>query len=170
MIDYFLEKWADTKLNFDKKREKKVCYLSAEFLVGRFLSNTLINMGSFDVVKSLADEFGIDFNELENIEIDAGLGNGGLGRLAACFLESLSTLDYPALGYGIKYRYGIFKQSFVDGYQVEEPDKWSEYEYPWIIKNVSRVYDISFGGHIEIERDSAGNEILHIKIRILLMQ
>ncbi|UGQ17605.1 glycogen/starch/alpha-glucan phosphorylase [Borrelia sp. RT1S] len=159
VIDYFLEDWANTKLEFDKKRKKKVCYLSAEFLLGRFLSNTLINMGSFDVVESLSDELGIDFNELENIEIDAGLGNGGLGRLAACFLESLSTLDYPALGYGIKYRYGIFKQSFVDGYQVEEPDKWSEYEYPWVIKNIGRVYDISFGGHIEIERDFAGNEI-----------
>ncbi|WP_445436203.1 glycogen/starch/alpha-glucan phosphorylase [Candidatus Borreliella tachyglossi] len=159
VVDYFLEQWADTKIDIDKKRVKKVCYLSAEFLIGRFLSNTLINMRSFDTVRSLADELGIDFNALENVEIDAGLGNGGLGRLAACFLDSLSTLDYPALGYGIKYRYGIFKQSFIDGFQIEEPDKWNEYEHPWFIKNVSRVYDISFGGHIEIERDAAGNEI-----------
>ena len=112
---------------------KRVYYLSLEFLMGRLFSNSLYSAGVIDDMVHALEELGLDYVELRNEEYDMGLGNGGLGRLAACFLDSLATLDYPAIGYGIHYQYGLFKQEFRNGYQVELPDAWMQYGTPWEI-------------------------------------
>ena len=120
IMEYLVPEWIESKRKFGKK--KQAYYLSAEFLMGRALSNNLVNLGIEGEVKQTLEEMGVDYNALEDAEDDAGLGNGGLGRLAACFLDSGATLDYPLSGYGILYQYGIFKQNFVNGFQVEEAD------------------------------------------------
>ncbi len=130
IIDY----WLATQAEMEKKDPKTVYYMSMEFLMGRALGNNLINMTAYQEVKEALDEMGIDLNIVEDQEPDAALGNGGLGRLAACFLDSLATLGYPAYGCGIRYRYGMFKQKIENGYQVEVPDNWLKDGNPFEIR------------------------------------
>lgn len=134
--------WLESKDKFEAK--KKAYYLSAEFLMGRALTNNLLNMKLKNDVEDILAEIGVDYNRVEEAEDDAGLGNGGLGRLAACFLDSAATLDYPLNGYGIRYQYGIFKQLFINGFQVEEGDNWLEYGEPWSIRKDTEAVKVSF--------------------------
>ncbi|MCQ2579002.1 MAG: glycogen/starch/alpha-glucan phosphorylase, partial [Treponema sp.] len=147
-LELVMENWMATRHEYEKKPVKQLYYLSAEFLMGRALSNNLINLKIKDAVKDVLKEMNIDFNMIENEEPDAGLGNGGLGRLAACFLDSLATLDYPGHGYGIRYEYGMFEQHIEDGYQVEYPDNWLAHRDPWEIKRSDLAVTVKFGGNI----------------------
>lgn len=141
-----LEKWVEER---KKDRGKTLYYLSFEFLVGRLLSNNLINLGLEKAYKEVAEDFGIDWAKIVEIEPDAGLGNGGLGRLAACYMDSLATLNFPAYGCGIRYEYGLFKQRIVDGYQIELPDPWLEDGCVWEVEHPEDSVEIHFGGSIE---------------------
>ena len=132
--DDIIDRWIATHKVYREKNVKKVYYLSMEFLMGRALGNNLLNLGYYSEVKEALEEMGLDINFIEDQERDPALGNGGLGRLAACFLDSLSTLGYPAYGCGIRYRYGMFKQAIVDGYQLEEPDDWLRNGFPFEVK------------------------------------
>ncbi|MFA7745881.1 glycogen/starch/alpha-glucan phosphorylase [Salinicoccus roseus] len=149
IMEYLVPEWIESKGKFGKK--KQAYYLSAEFLMGRALSNNLVNLGIEGEVKQTLEEMGVDYNALEDAEDDAGLGNGGLGRLAACFLDSGATLDYPLSGYGILYQYGIFKQNFVNGFQVEEADPWLEHDNPWLIKNSNDAVIVEFSDNDKVE-------------------
>lgn len=122
--DFIMDQWIATYKEYEKKDAKTVYYMSMEFLTGRALGNMIINLSARDEIKEAIEELGLDLNVIEDQEPDAALGNGGLGRLAACFLDSLATLGYPAYGCGIRYRYGMFEQKIEDGYQVEIPDNW----------------------------------------------
>jgi glycogen phosphorylase len=133
-----------------EKDSKIVCYFSAEFLMGPHLHNNLVNLGLYDEFERAAEESGLDLKELINHEEEPGLGNGGLGRLAACYLDSLSSQQIPAIGYGIRYEYGMFDQEIVDGWQKELSDRWLHPGNPWEIKKASRSCDVGFGGHTEI--------------------
>ena len=157
-LEYVVEKWYNTKKTYAKKQAKQTYYLSAEFLMGRFMGNNLINLRINDVIRETLDEFGVDINKLEDSEMDAGLGNGGLGRLAACFLDSLATLKLPGHGYGLRYKYGMFEQKIENGFQVEYPDDWIKYGDPWSIKRVDRMFEVKFGGQIEVHKDEYGKE------------
>lgn len=155
--DLITDKWIKTHDTYSEKDAKIVYYLSMEFLMGRFLGNALINMGMNTVIKEVFAELGIDYNTVEDAEPDPGLGNGGLGRLAACFLDSLSTLELPAYGCGIRYHYGIFEQKIENGYQVEAPDNWLEDGDPWGIRRNEYAVEIKFGGHVRaIPKESGG--------------
>ena len=149
IIDY----WLATQAEMEKKDPKTVYYMSMEFLMGRALGNNLINMTAYQEVKEALDEMGIDLNIVEDQEPDAALGNGGLGRLAACFLDSLATLGYPAYGCGIRYRYGMFKQKIENGYQVEVPDNWLKDCNPFEIRRDEYAKEVRFGGDVRIEYD-----------------
>ena len=129
--DFIMDRWIATQNAYKEKDPKFVYYLSMEFLMGRALGNNMINLCCYNEVKEVLDELGLDLNVIEDEEPDAALGNGGLGRLAACFIESLSTLNYPVYGCGIRYKYGMFKQEIVDGYQKEVPDNWLEHGNPF---------------------------------------
>ncbi|MBS4960195.1 MAG: glycogen/starch/alpha-glucan phosphorylase [Clostridiales bacterium] len=142
------DKWLVTDEEYAKRDVKIVYYLSMEFLMGRFLGNSIINLSLYDEVKEAFDELGIDYNMVEDTEPDPGLGNGGLGRLAACFLDSLSTMSLPAYGCGIRYRYGIFEQKIEDGYQREEPDLWLKNGDPWGIPRSEYATEVRFGGTV----------------------
>ena len=157
-LEYVVEKWYNTKKTYAKKQAKQTYYLSAEFLMGRFMGNNLINLRINDVIRETLDEFGVDINKLEDSEMDAGLGNGGLGRLAACFLDSLATLKLPGHGYGLRYKYGMFEQKIENGFQMEYPDDWTKYGDPWSIKRMDRIFEIKFGGQIEVHKDEYGKE------------
>ncbi len=157
-LDYAVEKWYNTKKTYAKKQVKQMYYFSAEFLMGRFMGNNLINLQINDVIKETLNELGVDINKIEDREMDAGLGNGGLGRLAACFLDSLATLALPGHGYGLRYKYGMFEQKIENGFQMEYPDDWTKYGDPWSIKRMDRVFEVKFGGQIEIHRDEFGKE------------
>jgi len=148
--------WAKTREKYKTKDIKEAYYLSAEFLMGRAMSNNLVNLGIEKEIKEVLESLGLNYNLIEDTEPDAGLGNGGLGRLAACFLDSLSTLDLPATGYGIRYKYGMFKQVIKDGYQIEKPDAWLEHENPWSIKRPDYSVTVQFGGEVIAERDTEG--------------
>ncbi len=155
--DLITDKWIKTHDTYSEKDAKIVYYLSLEFLMGRFLGNALINMGMNTVIKEVFAELGIDYNTVEDAEPDPGLGNGGLGRLAACFLDSLSTLELPAYGCGIRYHYGIFEQKIENGYQVEAPDNWLEDGDPWGIRRNEYAVEIKFGGHVRaMPKESGG--------------
>ena len=132
--DVIIDDWIETQKRYDETDAKTVYYMSMEFLMGRALGNNLINMTAYKEVKEALEEMNIDLNVIEDQEPDAALGNGGLGRLAACFLDSLATLNYPAYGCGIRYRYGMFKQKIKDGYQVEVPDNWLKEGNPFEIR------------------------------------
>lgn len=149
VMEYLVPRWIESKEKF--RRQKQAYYFSAEFLMGRALSNNLANLEIEKEVKETLGEMGIDYNVLEDAEDDAGLGNGGLGRLAACFLDSGATLDYPLSGYGILYQYGIFKQTFVNGFQVEEGDPWLEYENPWLVKDSNDTVIVEFSEEDKVE-------------------
>ena len=157
-LDYAMEKWYNTKKTYAKKQVKQMYYFSAEFLMGRFMGNNLINLQINDVIKETLNELGVDINKIEDREMDAGLGNGGLGRLAACFLDSLATLSLPGHGYGLRYKYGMFEQKIENGFQMEYPDDWTKYGDPWSIKRMDRVFEVKFGGQIEVHRDEFGKE------------
>lgn len=146
--DVITDKWIQTHDVYNKDDVKVVYYLSMEFLMGRFFGNSLINLQMYEEVKEVLQELGIDYNMVEDAEPDPGLGNGGLGRLAACFLDSLSTLELPAYGCGIRYHYGIFEQKLENGYQVEVPDNWLENGDPWGIKRNEYAVEVKFGGHV----------------------
>ena len=150
--------WLITKSTYEKEEVKQAYYLSAEFLMGRAFSNNLVNLTIYSQVREVLDELKIDVNIIEDQEEDAGLGNGGLGRLAACFLDSLATLGLPGHGYGIRYKYGMFKQKIVNGFQVEYPDKWLDYKDPWEIERREEAVTIKFGGKIIVEKDETGRE------------
>lgn len=149
MRDVITEKWLKTQEVYKEKDPKVVYYLSMEFLMGRFLGNSVINLSMYQEVKEALQELHIDYNLIEEAEPDPGLGNGGLGRLAACFLDSLSTMEYPAYGCGIRYRYGIFEQKIEDGEQVEKPDNWLEKGDPWSIRRSEYAFEVKFGGNVK---------------------
>ena len=148
-----IDKWIATHKEYEKQDVKIVCYMSMEFLMGRALGNNMINLMAYDEIKEVLAELGIDINVIEDQEPDAALGNGGLGRLAACFLDSLATLEYPAYGCGIRYRYGMFKQEIKDGYQIEVPDNWLKDGNPFEIKRDEYRYEVKFGGYVRSYRD-----------------
>lgn len=141
--------WMKSHDTYFEKDVKMVYYLSMEFLMGRFFGNSIINLSIYEPIKQAFDELGIDYNLIEESEPDPGLGNGGLGRLAACFLDSLSTLSLPAYGCGIRYHYGIFEQAIENGYQVERPDNWLENGDPWGLKRSEYAIEVKFGGNVK---------------------
>ena len=155
--DDIIDRWIATHKEYEKKNVKTVYYLSMEFLMGRALGNNLINLTYYDAVKEALDELGFDLNLIEVQEPDAALGNGGLGRLAACFLDSLATLGYPAYGCGIRYRYGMFKQAIKDGYQIELPDDWLKDGNPFEIKRPEYAVEVKFGGYVRVENRDGRN-------------
>lgn len=155
--DVIIDQWLATQKTFEKEDPKILYYMSMEFLMGRALGNNLINLTAYKEVSEALKEIGFDINAIEDQEPDPALGNGGLGRLAACFMESLSTLGYPAYGCGIRYRYGMFKQKIRDGYQVEEPDNWLKDGYPFELRRPQRTYEVKFGGYVRSEMDEKGN-------------
>ncbi len=147
--DRLIDRWIETQQSHHDDRVKRVYYLSLEFLMGRALGNNVINFKLMDSVEKALDGLGVDFEELREVEVDAGLGNGGLGRLAACFLDSLATLQIPAMGYGLRYNYGIFRQTVENGYQVEHPDNWLQNGNPWEIARPELRIPVHFEGRIE---------------------
>ncbi len=157
-MDDIVEKWYNCKKSQVQAKVKQMYYLSAEFLMGRYLSNNLINLQYDKIVKEVLADLNVDIDKLEDKEMDAGLGNGGLGRLAACFLDSLATLNLPGHGYGLRYKYGMFEQKIENGFQVEYPDDWTKYGTPWSIKRLDRSFEVKFGGQIEIHKDEVGKD------------
>jgi starch phosphorylase len=154
--DRLLHRWIASNTTYMQQDVKTVCYFSAEFLLGRQLGKTMLNLGMYDKAKQVVTEAGLDFNHLLELEPEPGLGNGGLGRLAACFLDSLATLQIPAIGYGIRYEFGIFDQRIEEGAQVERPDKWLRFGNPWEIRHPELTVEVGFGGHIEHSTDERG--------------
>ncbi len=154
--DRMLQRWISTAAAYTKSGSRTVSYLSAEFLMGPHLGNNLINLGIYETARTAVAELGLDLEELLAQEDEPGLGNGGLGRLAACFIESLATLEVPALGYGIRYEFGIFQQEIVDGWQAEKTDKWLRWGNPWEIARPEWCVEVKFGGHTESYVDEHG--------------
>ena len=154
--DRIVENWMETQKAYEKEDPKMVYYMSMEFLMGRALGNNLINLKAYKPVAEALEELGLDLNLIEDQEPDAALGNGGLGRLAACFLDSLATLGYPAYGCGIRYRYGMFKQKIKDGFQVEVPDNWLKNGYPFELRRPEYSYEVKFGGYVRAEVTEEG--------------
>ena len=154
--DVIIDQWLATQQEFDKADPKIVYFMSMEFLMGRALGNNLINLTVYNEVKEALEEMGINLNAIEDQEPDPALGNGGLGRLAACFMESLATLGYPAYGCGIRYHYGMFRQKIENGYQVEEPDNWLQNGYPFELKRPEYNFEVKFGGYVRAEAQPDG--------------
>ena len=154
--DTIIDNWLETQQEYEKKDPKTVYYLSMEFLMGRALGNDLINLQEYKPVKEALEELGLDLNVIEDQEPDAALGNGGLGRLAACFLDSIATLGYAAYGCGIRYRYGMFKQEIRDGYQVEVPDNWLKDGNPFELRRPEYAKEVKFGGYVNVHVDENG--------------
>jgi starch phosphorylase len=154
--DRLLQPWLNTARLYHQPDTRIVCYLSAEFLLGPHLGNNLINLGIQDVIRQAVEESGLNFDDLLAQEEEPGLGNGGLGRLAACYMDSLATLEIPAIGYGIRYEFGIFDQEIRDGWQVEITDKWLQYGNPWEIARPEAAVNVGFGGHVESYTDAEG--------------
>ena len=155
--DQIMDNWIETQKAYEKQDPKMVYYMSMEFLMGRALGNNIINLQASKPVREALEELGFDLNLVEDQEPDAALGNGGLGRLAACFLDSLATLGYPAYGCGIRYRYGMFKQTIKDGYQVEVPDNWLKNGNPFELRRPEYAKVVKFGGHVSMYADEYGN-------------
>ena len=155
--DVVMDEWMATQQVIEKDDPKILYYMSMEFLMGRALGNNLINLGAYGEVKEALEEIGLDLSVIEDQEPDPALGNGGLGRLAACFMDSLATLGYAAYGCGIRYRYGMFKQQIIDGFQVEVPDNWLKDGYPFELRRPEYCYEIKFGGHVEETAGEDGN-------------
>ena len=154
--DYLSERWSKTQRTYYDKNAKRVYYLSLEFLMGKSLMNSLVNLGLYDVFSDIVSEFGTTLEDIDTTEFDAGLGNGGLGRLAACFLDSMATMALPAYGYGIRYEYGIFFQRIINGYQIETPDPWLRYGNPWEIPRPEYLYPVKFYGYIHESINAEG--------------
>ena len=161
--DVIIDNWLLTQKTYEKQDPKIVYYMSMEFLMGRALGNNLLNLTAYNEVKEALDEMGIDLNAIEDEEPDPALGNGGLGRLAACFLDSLATLGYSAYGCGIRYHYGMFKQEIRDGYQVEVPDNWLKDGYPFELRRPEYAKEVHFGGYVRVEYDheKGQNKFIH---------
>ena len=157
--DQIVECWMNTQKAYEEEDPKMVYYMSMEFLMGRALGNNMINMQGYDDVKEALEELGLDLNVIEDQEPDAALGNGGLGRLAACFLDSLATLGYPAYGCGIRYRYGMFKQEIRDGYQIEVPDNWLVDGNPFELRRPEYAKEVKFGGYVTVRVDENGRNV-----------
>jgi starch phosphorylase len=155
--DHLIERWIATQQRYYRKDAKRVYYLSAEFLMGRALANNLINLGLSEVARDAMRMMNLDIADLLEQEVDAGLGNGGLGRLAACFLDSMATLDIPGYGYGIRYEFGMFDQEIKDGWQVEKPDEWLRLGNPWELPRPEYGVPVRFGGQVEEGADDHGN-------------
>ena len=151
--DRIVERWISTQEEYARQNTKRVYYLSLEFLIGRLLGNNVINLKADQLCRDALKDFGINWNDLRDFETDAGLGNGGLGRLAACYLDSMSTLELAGMGYGLRYDYGIFRQRIVNGCQVEEPDHWLKNGYPWEMARPEYAQLVGFGGHVECRVD-----------------
>ena len=155
--DVVIDDWLKTQQAIHEQKPKIVYYMSMEFLMGRALGNILLNLCRYDNVKKALDEMGIDINAIEDEEPDPALGNGGLGRLAACFMDSLASLGYAGHGNGIRYRFGLFRQSIVNGVQVEQPDNWLANGYPWEVRRPEHAVKVRFGGRVEHRYD--GNHL-----------
>ena len=156
--DRLIERWIETQETYHRQNTRRLYYLSLEFLMGRLLGNNVINLKIEDQCAEALKDYGLDWNSLRDFEVDAGLGNGGLGRLAACFLDSLSTLDMAGMGYGLRYDYGIFRQRIVGGQQIEEPDQWLKDGYPWELSRPEYTQIVNFGGHVECRTDDSGRQ------------
>ncbi len=166
--DRLLERWLATASTYARQRSRTVCYLSAEFLLGPHLMNNLLNLGVEAQVRRAVGELGLDLDEIAAQEEEPGLGNGGLGRLAACYLDSLATLQIPAIGYGIRYEFGIFDQLIRDGWQVETTDKWLRLGNPWEIPRPEIAFEVGLGGRTEAGRDAEGRyRVLWVPERIV---
>ena len=159
--DLIVDNWMKTQDAYEKEDPKTVYYLSMEFLMGRALGNNMINLQTYQPIKEALEEMGVDINVIEDQEPDAALGNGGLGRLAACFIDSLATLGYPAYGCGIRYRYGMFKQKIVDGYQIEVPDQWLKNGNPFELRRPEYAKEVKFGGYIETRYENGNYHFEH---------
>ena len=161
--DVIIDNWLETQNAYQKQDPKIVYYMSMEFLMGRALGNNLLNLTAYGEVKEALEELGLDLNVIEDQEPDPALGNGGLGRLAACFLDSLATLNYCAYGCGIRYRYGMFKQEIKDGFQLEVPDNWLKNGYPFELRRPEYAKEVHFGGYVRVEYDPAtgSNRFIH---------
>lgn len=159
--DYASVNWKASKEEIAKKEMKQMYYFSMEFLIGRLLTSNLMNLGIYDIVKEGLSDLGLDINEIEEMESDAGLGNGGLGRLAACFLDSLASLNYAGHGNCIRYEYGLFKQKIVDGEQVEVPDQWLRFGNVWEVRKPKHSVNVKFWGRIEMQMDEYGKARVH---------
>ncbi len=157
VMDRLHDRWLNTQQSYYKNDEKRVYYISMEYLIGRLLDNMLVNLGMQDVAADAMKEAGLDYDKVRNAEWDAGLGNGGLGRLAACFLDSMATLGIPAIGYGIRYDYGIFYQRIENGYQIEKPDLWLRYGNPWDVVRPKIQYNVPFYGNSHAYHDDNGD-------------
>ena len=157
VMDRLHDRWINTQQGYYKNDEKRVYYLSMEYLIGRLLDNMLVNLGLQDVAAEAMEDVGLDYDKVRNAEWDAGLGNGGLGRLAACFLDSMATLGIPSMGYGIRYDYGIFYQKIENGFQIEKPDLWLRYGNPWDVVRPKIKYDVPFYGQSKAYHDEDGN-------------
>jgi starch phosphorylase len=155
--DRLMERWIETSNKLQGRHGKRACYISLEFLMGRLLRNALLNLDITDQAREALDRLGIDLEDIHEQEHDAGLGNGGLGRLAACFLDSCATIGLPIIGYGLRYNFGMFRQRLENGRQMEEPDAWLREGYPWEIERIERARTIKFGGHVVRIKDSMGN-------------
>ncbi|MBK8995190.1 MAG: glycogen/starch/alpha-glucan phosphorylase [Myxococcales bacterium] len=156
--DRLVRRWMKTQRTYQERDPKRAYYLSAEFLLGRFLGNNLINLGLYDFAERGLAEYGIELDAVLDEERDPGLGNGGLGRLAACFLDSMATLELPGYGYGIRYEFGIFRQEIADGQQIEHPDDWLEFGNAWEFARPEYAVEVQFGGHVEASEDQRGFE------------
>ncbi|KNF07926.1 glycogen/starch/alpha-glucan phosphorylase GlgP [Gottschalkia purinilytica] len=159
--DYIYRNWVHTHREYDKKAERQVYYFSVEFLKGKPLGNNLLNLGLKDVCKEALDDLGIDLESIENIENDVGLGNGGLGRLGACFLESMASLGIPCHGCTIRYKYGLFKQKIIDGYQVEVLDNWLRNGNPWEVRKTDKSVEVKFKGKVRVNNKNGKMAFIH---------
>ena len=162
-LEIITPNWMETRRVYEANESKQLYYLSAEFLMGRALGNNLINAGILDGVKEVFKDMNVDIDLIEDEEPDAGLGNGGLGRLAACFLDSLATLEYPGNGYGIRYEYGMFEQHIINGEQVEFPDNWLKHRDPWEVKRSDLAVTVKFGGEIKYGKTPDGQDRFYIE-------
>ncbi|MGE3842587.1 MAG: glycogen/starch/alpha-glucan phosphorylase, partial [Vicinamibacterales bacterium] len=156
-----IERWMETMRSYYRSDAKRVYYLSLEFLTGRLLSNALLNMGFYEECREALSSLELDYERVREVEQDAALGNGGLGRLAACFLDSMATLSLPGYGYGIRYEYGMFHQSIEDGHQVEHPDTWLRYGNPWEFPRPEVLFPVRFGGRVVEVTDVDGRRRAH---------
>lgn len=159
--DRLVQRWLQTKKTYFNQDAKRVCYLSAEFLIGRALAQNLLNLGIYELTRESLAHHGLDLGEILEEELDPGLGNGGLGRLAACFMESLATLQYPSIGYGIRYEFGIFDQLIANGWQVERGDDWLRRGNPWELPRHELTVAVNFYGHVETRHHADGSRTMH---------
>jgi starch phosphorylase len=157
--DRLMERWGRTRMAIERDDNKRVSYLSLEFLMGRLLRNALLNLNIEDQTSEALQRIGLDLEDVYDREHDAGLGNGGLGRLAACFLDSCATLSLPVVGYGIRYQYGMFRQRIENGFQIEEPDQWLREGFPWEVERIEFAQTVKFGGRTTTRNDANGNTV-----------